>query len=187
MTSTLRRTAFALFCTVSLAAVGCVASTSTDASAQTDQAATSERTSDRSAATAPQNPAPGTAERKAIMAAVHAATDPALHGQPNEIVVSWLQTEGNYAFMMGVVQGKGGKRIDWKKTDYKADVDDGIFDGGHIEALLQKVDGTWRVYEGTDPADKLTGTTIGSTDVWWIGLTHEPGVPAAIFPFSEPE
>jgi hypothetical protein len=133
------------------------------------------RPDDRSASGPVQNPTFGTPERAAIMSAIHAVRDPDMKGQANKYVASWLQTDGTFAFMMGQVVTPEGKQPNWKATVYAKDIEEGIFDGGHIEALVKKEGGQWRVVEN--------GSAIGSTDVWWFGIWDTTGAPKSLFPF----
>ena len=86
------------------------------------------------AATAPaQNPAIGSPDRAPFMAAVHRALDPRLKGQPNEYVVSWLQSKNGVTLLQAEVRGKGAP-IDWARTDFAQQVRSGEFqqaDGSH--------------------------------------------------------
>ncbi len=116
----------------------------------------------------------GTDERRAIMAAIHSDfLDNAVHEQPNELLVSTARAGGAYAFVTASVQAIGGGDIDWLDSEYADDVEDGFFDGPHLEVLLRKMDGAWVVIEDD----------IGATDVsWWGAWNRHDNVPCALFP-----
>ena len=70
-------------------------------------------------------------------------------------VVSSLKLKNNYAFLKGNVKYADGKEIDFRKTIFKEDFENGMFDGSSIYALCKKVNGKW----------KYLVHAIGPTDV----------------------
>ena len=78
-------------------------------------------------------------------------------------VVNHFRMGGNYAWFMGDVQRKDGKRFVLK--------DEGL-DCCHVEALFKKSGSKWYIVENV----------AFSTDVWWEGIHRRyPAAPAAIF------
>ena len=115
-------------------------------------------------------PKAGSKERKAIMDALRKAVTPSVR-QPVAFKTTWIRSNGTVAFLYGTPQKPNGKPLDYSKTDYAANVKDGIFDDG-FSALLRKRNGKWRT----------TFWEIGSTDVAWDGLWDREKVPRALFP-----
>ena len=75
------------------------------------------------------------------------------------------------------VQKQGGGEIDWMNTEYKREVEEGLFDGPSLSAFLSAgPNGEWTVVE----------QAVGPTDVPWdhIWERHED-VPCALFPVQE--
>ncbi len=71
--------------------------------------------------------------------------------------------KNNYAFLKGRVKNAQGKEIDFRKTVFKEAVDEGVFDGDDIFALLKKVNGKWKHVEHA----------IGPTDVVYVCLANQ--------------
>jgi hypothetical protein len=127
--------------------------------------------------------APSRTERKDIVRAIHAQyLDKAVHGQRNELVISWIRagkgTDGtDYAFVEARVQKTGGGELDWSDSDFASDVREGLFDGPQMWVLLQGEaphpdDNRWTFLEGD----------IGPTDVSWDGIwDRRNGLPCEIF------
>ncbi len=74
-----------------------------------------------------------------------------------KFVVDELNIEKNVAFFRGQVKNKLGKDIDFTKTIYNKNIEEGFFDGDATTALLKKVKGVWKVIT----------YVIGPTDVAW--------------------
>lgn len=118
----------------------------------------------------PVTPAPGSAERKAIMDAVRGAVLPEL--KKNVVFqVDHLVQQGGYAFLMGQPRKPDGTAFDYRGTIYQEAIEHGLFDDW-IWAVLAKVDGRWRTLE----------YGIGNTDVGWLGVVGKFGAPEGIFP-----
>lgn len=128
-------------------------------------------------------PRPGTPERAAVVAGLHAVLDPDLHGQPNELVIgNNMHVHGSWAYVTGIIQGKGGAKIDWKNTVYKAAIEGGFFDGSNFTAVLVLNGSTWSVAKDGD--GRLT-YAVGPTDVrevGWIDALGPKGLPFDLFP-----
>lgn len=103
-----------------------------------------------------QRPAPGTAERKAVLDAVRPIVE-AQVGPPVEFVVKDIRVAGVHAFVIVEPQRPGGGRIDYSHMDRASE---GLMDGLRTEALLTRRNGRWLVTEHA----------IGATDVWYVGL-----------------
>lgn len=102
-------------------------------------------------------PAPGSAERSALMDALRGAVEAELGGRA-EFVVNTLRSDGEWAFAEVEPQWPGGRRIVAAETPLYRAEPDWPFDGLHTEAIFRKVDGRWQVLHHS----------IGSTDVWWV-------------------
>ncbi|HRK20664.1 MAG TPA: hypothetical protein PLX06_02585 [Fimbriimonadaceae bacterium] len=90
-------------------------------------------------------PATGSKERKALMDALRVPFEKQL-GKPVIFVVTWLKVSGNFAMWEGEPKRTGGKPIDWKKTKFKEDYEQGLIDAISM-ALLKKTGGKWKVVE----------------------------------------
>lgn len=119
-------------------------------------------------------PQSGTALRKDILGAIHAGgLDASVHGQANQLVVSWFKAGGDYAFVTADVQAAGGGEIDWQNSDYASEIADGLFDGPNLTAIAHKTATGW----------KLSEWSVGATDVAWYGAwSRLESVPCALFP-----
>jgi hypothetical protein len=163
-----------------LAVMGCA---SKEGGGQTgdDQNVTSAPTA--ASAAAPQDPAPGTPERKAFMTAVHAKFDPMLGNQQVEYLVSFLKTKGGFTFMEAEIHPKTATNVDWSKTQFKDDVDlmDLNTDQKGVQhprfSAIAKKNGSQ--YSDVD-------LVVAPTDVSFAGMDN-PAVPKDIFPFTFPE
>lgn len=90
-------------------------------------------------------PAAGSKERKALMDALRVPFEKEL-GKPVIFVVTWLKVSGNFAMWEGEPKRTGGKPIDWKKTKFAEDYEQGLIDQISM-ALLKKTGGKWKVVE----------------------------------------
>ncbi|MDX2087097.1 MAG: hypothetical protein SFX73_04575 [Kofleriaceae bacterium] len=119
-------------------------------------------------------PAPGTAARRELIRAIHEqGLDASLHGQPNELVVSWMRAGGDYAFATATVQAVGGGELDWSDSDYADDLEEGLFDGPNLSVFMEQTAEGWKVH----------ALDVGATDVSWYGAWERfSAVPCALFP-----
>src|SRR5919199_6344008 len=91
----------------------------------------------------PHTPAPGSAERKAVVEALRAPVEQELH-QPVIFVIKALNVCDGWAFLDGTPRRPSGTPIDYKITRYRQAVAAGAFDDG-IVALLRNAGGNWSV------------------------------------------
>lgn len=118
-----------------------------------------------------ESPASGSALRAQILAQLRARTEREV-GKPVVFVVRLLRVKDGWAFVHAEPQRKGGKPIDFRKIpDYKELIDQGIFDGPALTALLHQEKGVW----------KTKAFIIGPTDVAWADWPERFHAPAAIF------
>lgn len=90
-------------------------------------------------------PTAGSKERKALMDALRVPFEKQL-GKPVIFVVTWLKVSGNFAMWEGEPKRTGGKPIDWKKTKFAEDYEQGMIDQISM-ALIKKSAGKWKVVE----------------------------------------
>lgn len=114
-------------------------------------------------------PATGSKERKALMDALRVPFEKQL-GKPVIFVVTWLKVSGNFAMWEGEPKRTGGKPIDWKKTKFAEDYEQGMIDQISM-ALLKKNGGKWKVVE----------YAIGPTDYPVEEWRNKHKAPKAIF------
>ncbi len=93
----------------------------------------------------PVTPAPGSADRKAIMDALRPRFEKQI-GKPIVFKVTTLRVLKGWAYWMGEPLRAPGKPVDWKKTKFKEDFEQGVMDSLSL-ALLQKTGKTWKVVE----------------------------------------
>jgi hypothetical protein len=113
-------------------------------------------------------------ERAAIMNALRVKVRPELRNQDIVFNVSegHFKAQSGYAFLSGQIQLRStGAPVDYRGTEYQQYIDEGWFDD-HIDALLKKESGGW----------KVVTHVIGATDVAWEGWWEEYGAPRSIFP-----
>jgi hypothetical protein len=84
--------------------------------------------------------------------------------QPVVFRVTKLHVLGDFAFVVGEPRTPTDKPIDFKKTHYKSEIEQQIFDGPTTYALLKKVGGKWKAVEHV----------IGPTDVAWSAWAGPP-------------
>ncbi len=104
-------------------------------------------------------PAKGSPDRKAILDAVRPLAERDL-GAPVEFVVGEFNVAGDMAFVALKAQRPGGGPIDPYRTPFAEENGEeavSMFDCCHVEAVLQKNQGVWRVLE----------SGVGATDVWY--------------------
>ena len=75
-----------------------------------------------------------------------------------------LRVLGDFAFVVCEPRTPADKPIDFKKTRYKSEIDQGVFDGATTYSLLKKHLGKWKAVEHV----------IGPTDVAWSNWTGPP-------------
>ncbi|MGA9767698.1 MAG: hypothetical protein WBV94_01560 [Blastocatellia bacterium] len=114
-------------------------------------------------------PKPGSPERKQIMDALRVPVETALK-KTVEFKVDHLKVKSNWAFLRGVPRQPGGKKMDYKGTEYQSAIDDGVFDDW-ICAILKKEKDKWKVVR----------YVIGATDVAYEGWDEEFGIGPDIF------
>lgn len=90
-------------------------------------------------------------------------------------VVRSLQLKNGYAFLKGNVKYADGKEIDFRKTIFKEDFENGMFDGNSIYALCKKVNGKW----------KYLVHAIGPTDVVYTCWASTYKAPKELFDYNE--
>lgn len=105
------------------------------------------------------SPGAGSPQRKAVLDGLRPAVERQLSVSPIEFVVEEIRVGQGWAFVRVTPQRKGGGAISNPEPEA---------DGVHTEAVLQLVNGKWRVKE----------MGIGSTDVWYLSLCGE--VPAGL-------
>lgn len=91
-------------------------------------------------------------------------------GQPVKFVVQTLRTQGDWAWVVARPQQQDGREIDFRSTRYREQIDQGVFDGPTLYALMQRRQQRWTVVD----------FVIGPTDVAWAGWPEEYGAPAAL-------
>jgi hypothetical protein len=123
------------------------------------------------------HPGPGTAERKAILDGLRPAVERDLH-QKVVFEVQNLNVLDGFAFLVGIPRSASVGKIDYSRTRYATELEDGLLDGGHdaqIFALLKLNGANWMV---------LT-FVIGTTDVAYADWWRRFRAPKAIFPSNE--
>jgi hypothetical protein len=86
-------------------------------------------------------------------------------------VIDTFNVEKNFAFVLGQTVQPSGAPIDYSKTPYLQEVQDGVFSDEGM-GLLHWSGGSWKV---------LT-YDVGATDVAWLDWAQQYGAPDAIFP-----
>lgn len=86
--------------------------------------------------------------------------------------VDHLKMQGPWAFFSGKNLTASGKKIDYRKTQYKEALEAGAFDDWTC-ALLKKEGKKW----------KVVAYAIGATDVVWDGWYEKYKAPKSIFPY----
>jgi hypothetical protein len=115
------------------------------------------------------SPKTGSAERAAILDALRVPIEKEL-GQPVLFQVSVIQSKGNWAYIRATPLAPNGDRVDYRKTKYREQVENGAFDDA-VDALAKNTDGSWRV----------VAYSVGATDVAWTPWPGRFGAPEAIF------
>ena len=112
----------------------------------------------------------GGAERVAILDALRVPVQKDI-GQRVVFRVSWMKSEGGFAFIDGEPLQPSGRSIDYRTTKFATAVRDGVFGGG-VDALLRWRDGRWEIVD----------YDLGATDVVWEPWEAQYGAPHGIFP-----
>ena len=103
-------------------------------------------------------PAPGSAERKAIMDVLRVPCEKDL-GRKVIFRVQHLRVAGDLAFARVVPIQPNGKEIDYSRTKYREQEAEGAFDA-EAEALLRRQGGNWKLLEWR------FGATDTEIDIW---------------------
>jgi hypothetical protein len=115
-------------------------------------------------------PKAGTAERKAVLDAARQPVEKDL-GQSVVFEVRTLRVTPDWAFLNGIPVRADGKSIDYSKSIYAQDVQEGSF-SGEAAVLLAREGSGWR----------LVTYSIGFGDVVWDSWDEEFGAPAWLWP-----
>jgi hypothetical protein len=120
------------------------------------------------------------AERTGVMDGLRAKVKPTLANQDIVFNVQGqgrvIRIEGNWAWLQGAVEIRGGGEPTTRGTVYQDADESGIFDGFRIEALLKKDGNSWKVAE----------YGLGTTDMWWDGIESRfAAAPRALFPWRD--
>jgi hypothetical protein len=91
-------------------------------------------------------------------------------GGPIEFLVKELRVMPPWAYAFVHPQRPGGAAIDWSRTKFKEDVDQGVM-GEDVMALLRHDGARWNVVE----------YAIGPTDVTWDGWRQNRRLPPRLF------
>ncbi|MGQ2991046.1 hypothetical protein [Brevundimonas sp.] len=97
-------------------------------------------------------------------------------GQSVKFVVATLRIQGDWAYVVARPQRPDGREIDFRSTRYREAIDQGVFDGPTLYALMQRREQRWTVVD----------FVIGPTDVAWAGWPEEHGAPAALLGLPNP-
>lgn len=122
-----------------------------------------------------KKPAPGSALRKQVLDSLRPVIQKDLK-QKVIFKVDDIRVYDGWAFVQVHPLQPNSKPIDFKKTKYKAALEDGVFDGSTTFALLKQSGKKWVVKD----------FVIGPTDVYWIGWMSAPHkAPKKLFPDLE--
>lgn len=114
-------------------------------------------------------PAPGSAEREAILDAARAPLQQTLD-QKVEFVVRQMRVDDDWGFVYAQMQHPGGGAIDYAATSYAEAAKEGGVSQDYA-ALLHRHDGHWTVRT----------EVVGPTDPAWLAWPEEYKVPEALF------
>lgn len=118
----------------------------------------------------PYTPAAESAERRAIIDALRVPVQRELR-QRVIFRVTRIRVQNGWTFLVGTPLQPSGDAIDYRRTRYQRAIDEGMFDGSTIYALLRRRGNRWRVITHV----------IGPTDVAYATWSQDYGAPAAIF------
>lgn len=116
-------------------------------------------------------PKAGSKERKAILDALRAPVEKSLKGKKVEFKINHFKVKDGWAFINAEPQAPGGKKIDYRGTQYQEAIDAEVFDN-NVGGLLKLVKGKWQV----------KSWWLGATDVPWDGWWDKYKAPRSIFP-----
>ncbi|CAN5540299.1 hypothetical protein BH20VER3_BH20VER3_05160 [soil metagenome] len=123
------------------------------------------------AAPSPYTPKPGSTERKAIMNVLRPACERDV-GQKVIFRVQHLKIIGDWALARVVPLRPDGSDIDYSKTKYREEEEEGAFDGEGEALLRRKESGGWKLLEWR------FGATDTEVDIWFEKY-HAPSALAA--------
>lgn len=112
----------------------------------------------------------GDPQRRILLDTIRPAIE-ARVGQPVQFVVDKLQVQGEWAFYGGHIQQPNGRPIDFSRTSYAEQLEEGMFDGPGTYALLRREGTRWR----------LVDWVVGPTDVYYLGWPSTEGAPESLF------
>jgi len=112
----------------------------------------------------------GDPQRRVLLDTIRPAIEDRI-GQPVQFVVDKLQIQGDWAFYAGRVQQPNGRPIDFSRTPYAEQMEEGMFDGPGTYALLRRQGTGWR----------LVDWVVGPTDVYYMGWPSTAGAPESLF------
>jgi hypothetical protein len=118
----------------------------------------------------PYVPPPGSAERKAIMDTIRGPVVDELKQQVI-FLAKKLTVCRDWAFLEAEPRQPDGRPLDWSTTPFAEGYAEGMC-GGHVDALLVKEGGHWRVRVHE----------ICASDVPWVSWAEEYGAPPELFP-----
>lgn len=119
-----------------------------------------------------EKPVAGSKLRKTILDTLRPSVEKDLK-QKVVFKVSQLRVYGEWALVFAETVKPDLKPIDFKKTHYREDLEQGMFDGPSTFALLRKSKGKWVVRT----------FCIGPTDVAWSNWMEAPfNAPKPLFP-----
>ena len=118
-------------------------------------------------------PAKGSAERKAILAALRVPVERELK-QPIVFAAEHFNVAGKWAFVGGDPQSPSGGRPNYRGTEYQEAIDADMFDNNFF-AILKKTGTKWKVVH----------YDMGCTDVCYADWWRRFKAPKAIFPYTE--
>jgi len=116
----------------------------------------------------------GSSDRKLILESVKEALQPNLRLKP-KLIVEQLRLKNGFAFFSGPVKDEKGRDIDFRKTAYRQEIEEGILDGDNAVVLLKKTAKGWKVLD----------FVIGPPDLAWGCWWKEFKAPKDIFDFAE--
>lgn len=90
--------------------------------------------------------------------------------QPVKFVVQTLRFQDGWAWVVVRPQRPDGREIDFRSTRYRERIENDVFGGPTIYALMQRRQQRWTVVD----------FVVGPTDVAWAGWPEEYGAPAAM-------
>ena len=114
------------------------------------------------------------ADRNAILDILRQRVKPQIK-QDVTFIVRSLQLKNDFAFLKGNVRNAVGREVDFTKTVFKKDVEEGVFDGDAVYALLKKVKGKW----------KYLIHAVGPTDVVYACWAYIYKAPKPLFDYND--